>query len=71
MEINKVKIEKLKMVVAPDRSIDNVVAFQLVRITSLVPWLDYSETHDTRIYSCGRQEIINGDGFFKPGTVIP
>lgn len=72
MEMPKVLVEKLEIVETnhPDDVISDIVAFQMVKITSNHSWFNYSEYHDTRIYKDGRQTIIDGDGWFPAGTDI-
>lgn len=69
---NAIKTEKLQLVEVPFQfqKEEGCIAFQMVKLTYNFYGKQMSEFFDTKILLCGKQVVINGNGFIKDGFQI-
>ncbi len=67
-----IQVQKLNKIEVPTeyQKEEGCTAFQIVRLTYNFYGKQMTEDFDTKILKCGKQIVINGNGFIKDGFEI-
>lgn len=70
MKLDKIKVKRLNKVEADPKEYNDIIAFQFVEFEINFYGNVSTSTLDTKITKCGKQIVIDGDGFIPAGLDI-